>query len=427
MNFVAIILFSVNMLLTIIIMSVIIAFLNQKPMVKKDVQDQIQIDLIRLTLVFVIVYSSLFIVREILGPFGSFYLLKTLLLIIQYVFNMMFNCILSLEFMQLCNFFCLTFMNNWSESKQLIINRIFVFTLGITIGSSYCYLGLGFCRKTSVYDYFVVTSLKADPEKPSLLSAISWSFYVVIIVALQIIIEMKRFFLNRVDQRADDLIVTANKQLQDAVAKLKTHTSVNLEAHNIQTPEDHHPAQGLLPTISQLSNFYSKLRTQNKVLPSSEITSNFDEFHKGLAYQHQPAKFIKNTTHHRKESFELEEKKIVSAEANCRENVTMGEEVIRVQEVKKELDLNKIVSIKCSVAVASVSSREEIECSRTFHQRPHPDISKASKLPHSEQNDALQMQKITDSKSDMKSSRDQVHILNILITIEFLTPDAFIR
>jgi hypothetical protein len=365
-------------------------------MVQKDVQDQIQIDLIILTLAFVILYSSLFMVREIFGPFGSFTLLNTLLMIIQCVFNMMFNCILSLEFMQFCNIFCLTFMNDWPESKLLIINRILVFTLGITFGSGYCYLGVGFCRKTSVYDYFVATSLKADPEKPSLLSAILWSSYLVIIVTFQVIIEIKRFFLNRVDQRADNLIVTANKQLQDAVAKLKIHTSDNLEVHNIQIPEDQNP------NISQRSNFSSKIRTQNKVFPHSEIAtdSNFDEFQKGLAYQHRPAHSIEDNTHQQQQSFELDEKMAVSAEANCRES-----EVILVQEVNQDFD--------STVTLVSASSHGGIECSRTAQQGPHPNIFKASQLPDSEQNIARQIQKITDSKSVTKSSRDQVYMLRL--------------
>jgi len=117
MNFFILMLFVLNVFCTILTMSLIVSFINNKPILKRNVQDQILVDLAMVTVGYVILYSTSFIVREIFGPLGSVAILNTVLLIQQCVFNTGFNCVISLEVVQLCNIFSVSVLNDWPESK----------------------------------------------------------------------------------------------------------------------------------------------------------------------------------------------------------------------------------------------------------------------------------------------------------------------
>jgi len=200
-------------------------------------------------------------VCEIVGPLDSVTLLNSVLLIQQCVFNIGFNCVISLEVVQLCNIFSVSILNDWPESKCVRLHRILTFTIGIIIRSSFCLIGGGRCQKTSLYYYFLIQSMRADVETHSFLSGISWISYALVIITFQICIELKRFFLNREDQRADDLALAAKKQLQDAVTKLKNHAPIQLENHTIIRSDTQNTTQHLSPPVF---NHLKRTVKQNK-------------------------------------------------------------------------------------------------------------------------------------------------------------------
>ena len=115
MNPFVVLLFALIMVLTILTISIIVKFLKSKELAKRNVQVQIQLDLAMLILVFVTSSTMFFIVREIVGPFEKTIALKIISFIGQCIFNSSFNCVISLQLIQLYSIFGLTAMNDWSE------------------------------------------------------------------------------------------------------------------------------------------------------------------------------------------------------------------------------------------------------------------------------------------------------------------------
>ncbi len=138
MKITVIVLFISPMVFGTLEMAIIIKYLNNKAIIKRNIQDQIQVDLAIVTLVYVYLYSSMFIACEVFGPLNSVTILNTALWIVQCLFNMGFNCIIALQFIQFCNIFGLKFLNDWSDFRRLILIRILVFLLGLFIGSGLC-------------------------------------------------------------------------------------------------------------------------------------------------------------------------------------------------------------------------------------------------------------------------------------------------
>ena len=97
MNTSVVLIFSLIMASSILTLSIIVKFLRNKEIVKRNVQDQIQVDLALLTLFYVTSSSTMIIARETIGPFDNIIALKTILLISQWVFNSCFSCVISLQ------------------------------------------------------------------------------------------------------------------------------------------------------------------------------------------------------------------------------------------------------------------------------------------------------------------------------------------
>ncbi len=84
----------------------------------------------------------------------------------------------------------------------------------------------GSCRKTAIYNYFIIGSLRTTNDKYTFMSGITWISYGTIILISQLSIEVQRFALNKADQKADTLALSATKQLQDAVSKVQIQTPI---------------------------------------------------------------------------------------------------------------------------------------------------------------------------------------------------------
>ncbi len=279
-------LFISPMILTIMPMTIIVQFLNSKAIIKRNIQDQIQVDLAVVTLVYVYLYSSMFIAREFFGPLESLTILDTALWILQCIFNMGFNCVIALELIQFANIFSLALLSDWSESQCIRLYRIIVFPLGVIIGSGLCSVGAGSCRKSPIYNYFIIDSLKKEVVKTSLLAGISWILYGIIILSCQISVEIKRFMLNRADQRADNMAFNAKRQLQQAVSKLKTNAHVESGIQNLLLDIHSKPFQHFKVSVVAIP--------LNKVIPNSENFEKIQSCSQQPEHNQDPNKDIKD-------------------------------------------------------------------------------------------------------------------------------------
>ncbi len=273
------------MMLAILNILIILKFLNSKALVQRNIQNQLQFDLALLTIMYVTLYSSMFITCEIFGPLTSITALNTTLWILQCLFNMGFNCIITLQFIQLFNIFSITILEEWSESMHLMLSRILIFPFGVVIGSGLCSVGAGSCKKTAIYNHFIIDSLRSPEDKFSLMSGITWISYSIIILSCQVSIEVKRFALNKADQKADNLAINATKKLQEALSKLKTHKPVELKIHNL-IPDTQQSVQGLNPSVFQNFKVNIASTTQNKVIPESGFIPSFADCQKNEAAQY---------------------------------------------------------------------------------------------------------------------------------------------
>jgi hypothetical protein len=287
MDYLIIAVFLLPMVLMILPMSLIVKYLNTKAIIKRTIQDQIKSDLAMVTIVYVYFYCSMIIAREIFGPLESLIVLDTALWILQCIFNTGFNCIISLVFIQFSNIFGLTVLNDWQESHRLILTRLLVFPLGIVIGSVLCSFGGGSCRKSPLYNHFIIDSLKTDVVKTSLLSGISWISYGIIILICQISVEVKRFLLNKADQRADKLALNAKRDLQQAASKLKIQTTAEFGIDDILS-DLQHSTHGLHSNGFQHFTATVVAQTLKRVLPHAKRDQNCVYFEKGPEGQQLP-------------------------------------------------------------------------------------------------------------------------------------------
>ena len=378
MNYFIVGLFISPMVLTILPMAIIVKYLNNKAIIKRNIQDQIQIDLAVVTLVYVYLYSSMFIARELFGPLGYLTVLNIALWILQCVLNMGFNCIISLELIQFANIFSLPVFSDWPESHCIRLHRILVFPLGVIIGSGLCSVGAGSCRKSPIYNYFIIDSLQTDVVKTSLLAGISWILYGIIILTCQISVEVKRFMLNRADQRADNMASNANRQLQQAVSMLKINTRVELGIQNL--PLDNHPKP-----------FHAVTKTLNKIIPDSERNQKFVDGQKSSS--------CPQTTEHDQDVIAvIRDHQML--ETNDMTTSPVAENLIDTISVAEEIPIQALNQTLDSINNSNVD--EHIDLPRSLH-RHNQDASLAW-----EKNDGQDLDESIQVDSNNQLSRDQV-------------------
>ncbi len=291
MDYLIIVLFVTPIVLATLMMTIIVKYLKSKAAIKRNFQIQIQIDLAVVTLMYVILYSSMFITCELFGPSRSVTTVNIALWILQCLFNIGFNCIITLEFIQLYNIFSLTILNEYSEYRHLLISQIFVFALGVMIGSGLCFVGTGSCKKTAIYNYFIIESLRSTEDKYSLLSGITWLSYGIIILFCQLSIEIKRYTLNKADEKMDNMAINATKKIYEARSKLKIQAPVELGIHNLLS--DAQPSeQGLYSKhFNHLKESIVSTTIQSKVIPNYHTTPSASDCQKHRAIQ-EPSKDI---------------------------------------------------------------------------------------------------------------------------------------
>ena len=82
---------------TVILMTILVKYLQEKALQKQQVKDKILSDLAILTGTWVVSSASLVLTREVVGPFDNVTLVATLFVLLQYLYNVMLSCIVSLQ------------------------------------------------------------------------------------------------------------------------------------------------------------------------------------------------------------------------------------------------------------------------------------------------------------------------------------------
>jgi hypothetical protein len=362
MNWLVIVLFSLPMVFGTTAMSIIIHYLNNKAIIKRNIQDQVQVDLAYITLLYVHLYSSMFIACELFGPLNSTAVLNTALWFIQCLFNMGFNCIVAIQFIQFCSIFGLTFLSEWPDFQHLILTRTLVFLLGFIMGTGLCSVSAGSCRKSKIYNYFLMDNLQVDEDKPSMLSGVTWVIYGILIMIWQISIEIKRYLLNKADCNVDNLALLATKQLQDALSKLQIQIDCENGSKNLQmSDEPNLIIPGLIPKFIQ--NLKVSPTSPKLALDVEKDQTFFDNQRDPPASQHPPEKNIDLKT--TRDIINVVDNIGLPNVANFEDSISVIEEA-PVQAINHHL---------CSVNNKSVPNKNEVQAWAHNDQIENPQFS----------------------------------------------------
>ena len=217
--------FSVIIISAIILMTILIQYLKQKPFNKKSIKDHILIDLAFISGGFVVYFSSLILLRVVIGPFQNVLIADSMFMLMNYLYFALLTCILSFQLSQVLLIFHSAQMNSWREDWLITIHRIFVGTFSILSAELVCHFIGTPCHNSPLYHY--VLSSNPVPEKPGQFNSQSGMvmIYVLAISICQISIEVKIFLIKRQEDRADELAVFAFRKLDEATKKVRIQPS----------------------------------------------------------------------------------------------------------------------------------------------------------------------------------------------------------
>ena len=209
MNIFVFILYWFFCFLTILLMTILIKYWKEKEQHKHYVRHQILIDLAYSTTAYVLVMALPPIIRKIVGPFSNVTTVEAVLFLLQVAFDLVLACIVSLQLSQVLTVFCSAQMNEVDEKMQVTIHRIFVIVLGMSSSLFTCSMKAGLCRPVSMYHYLLQDLLKTPPFSKSILQPIKLIMFMMVIGVSQSAIEIKRFIVNREEEKADKLAAAA--------------------------------------------------------------------------------------------------------------------------------------------------------------------------------------------------------------------------
>ena len=228
MNSGIVILYSLIIILSSVTLTFVIKYLKDKLSKKTVVRDQILIDLALWAWIFVGHLATVIIAREIFGQFQSSLFVDSVYYIQQSIFECLLVCIVSLQLYQVLRIFQTAIWGEIRDEHVIRFHRLFVLSFGLFFGILACHSGGGICRSTSIYYYLLqATNIKEEFED-SILSVISVLVFSAIITLCQIVVEIKRFLMNREEEKAERIAVLALKEMQKVRIKMKRGATLEL-------------------------------------------------------------------------------------------------------------------------------------------------------------------------------------------------------
>ena len=202
------------------LLTIVIRYLKSKALQKQSVQDQTFIDLAIIVGLTTDTICSVMILRELIGPFQIVVLVTIIFSVAQYLYVFMLTGIVSVQLTQVSSVFFSAEMSEWGEEVLILIHRIFVLSFGFSTGSLICYNKGGMCGPTPIY-YYVLKEYKEPGASQFEIQSIMLIGFMLIIALCQMVIEWKRFMMNRDQDRAANLAASASRQLEKATKQLR--------------------------------------------------------------------------------------------------------------------------------------------------------------------------------------------------------------
>ena len=221
--------YTIIVVLTILLTTILIRYLNSKALHKKYVRDYILIDLAILNGGFVVLMASTILVRLVIGPFQNEDIVATIFSLLQYMYNTMLACTVSLQLVQLLNIFHAAELSECTEDMLVTCHRLFVAVLGISSAEIVCFLKGGFCRPTPLYYYILQEHKEKEDSLQFKVQTINIVIFIVILTSCQLAIEIKKFLSNREEDRAEQIAASALRQMENATMRLNMQPPSQLE------------------------------------------------------------------------------------------------------------------------------------------------------------------------------------------------------
>ena len=220
--------YSVIALSTILLISILVKYLNEKSLQKQQLRDQVLSDLAIISGVLVVGIAMLIVIREIIGPFHNVNIVAYIFVVLQYVYDIMLSCIVSLQLTQFLSVFFAAELSEWREDLLVLFHRIFTFVLGFFTAGLVCHFKGGMCRPTILY-YYVLQEYQEDDANDAIIQLLTLVIFVAVICLCQAMIEIKRFIVRRAENKVDVLAISASKQLEEATKRFRNQKHVEVE------------------------------------------------------------------------------------------------------------------------------------------------------------------------------------------------------
>jgi hypothetical protein len=183
----------------------LVSYLKAKPLDLQGFKDFVEIDLSYVIGFCITYYSSLVAVREIWGPFRHTFPIDVALFIFLLSYNLVMTFTVSNQIVQFLILFYADQVYRWKENIALVVHRLAALGLGFVFSAYLCYNKAGVCWNGPVMLYFVFDE-KEEPYNPPLGNPFTLIIFMAAILFCQIAVEVKKYILNRDDDRTDNQV-----------------------------------------------------------------------------------------------------------------------------------------------------------------------------------------------------------------------------
>ena len=239
MTWVLAILYVCVMLIAMFFTAIFIKYIKSKPLNSIQVREQSLVDLAFLSGLLIVYLSFVPALRLLIGPFENEFLVAFLMSHWIFLFYIILASIASLQLFQVLNICHLSALSELLEKQILVLNRLFVF------GLSLCSFGLFRCLNGSFVVltplYYLLLNDHFDPNNSvqHLPLVVTLALFVFFIGGCQAVVEVKRFLIKKEDERANQLAISAHRQLEEARNKVNLQPFSNNVALNVNISWQH--------------------------------------------------------------------------------------------------------------------------------------------------------------------------------------------
>ena len=178
-------------------------------------------------------YSSFLTIRELTGPFKDELIVNIIMAINQSLYFTFLSCVLSLQLVQVFSvFFAPTFIE-WREDLIIATHRVIIVSTGFLIGIFICYIGEGMCRPTPLQLYFLQETKAIAIFKQLTVTTNVLYIFVLVILVCQILIEVKKYWTDKQEMKADFIARSACRNMKEARDKLRGQAILELGVEHL--------------------------------------------------------------------------------------------------------------------------------------------------------------------------------------------------